>query len=53
MEINENIHTCSFDVTNMYTNVPQAELPEIIQHVLENSCISYDTFITETRTYYI
>jgi hypothetical protein len=33
----------------MYTNIPQDELPHIIQYALENSHTTHDTFITEVQ----
>jgi hypothetical protein len=33
----------------MYTNIPQDEVPQIIQYTLENSHTTYDTFITEIQ----
>jgi hypothetical protein len=48
-EIDKNIHLCSSDITNMYIKIPQTELPKIIQQVLKNSNINYDTFITDIQ----
>jgi hypothetical protein len=33
----------------MYTNIPQIEISRIIQYVLENSDVIYDTFIKEIQ----
>jgi hypothetical protein len=36
LEINENIKLCSFDISNMYTNIPLTETINIIQNILNN-----------------
>lgn len=48
-EINENIRMCSSDIKNMYTNIPQQELPDIIKAALKNSNMNYGTFVTDTQ----
>jgi hypothetical protein len=40
-QIDETTSPCSFDITNMYTNIPQDELPQIIQYAFENSHTTY------------
>jgi hypothetical protein len=37
LEINEHIKLCSFDITNMYTNIPLAETINIIHCILNNN----------------
>jgi hypothetical protein len=35
IEINSNTKLCSFDITNMYTNIPTTELTTIIKEILK------------------
>jgi hypothetical protein len=37
IEINKNTRLCSFDITNMYTNIPKNEMIIIIKKLLENN----------------
>lgn len=35
-EIDENTKLCSFDIANMYTNIPTSELVNIIRNILNS-----------------
>jgi hypothetical protein len=37
IEINTNTRLCSFDITNMYTNIPKNEVINITKDILENN----------------
>jgi hypothetical protein len=37
MEINENIRMCSFDIENMYTNIPTVDTINIITNILKTN----------------
>jgi hypothetical protein len=37
IEINEDMRICSFDIENMYTNIPKTEVVNIIKNVIENN----------------
>jgi hypothetical protein len=36
IEINNNIKLCSFDIENMYTNIPKNDIINIVNTILEN-----------------
>jgi hypothetical protein len=37
IEINEDVRICSFDIQNMYTNIPKLEIMNIITDIMENN----------------
>jgi hypothetical protein len=37
IEINENTRLCSFDIENMYTDIPKNNLIIIINNILQNN----------------
>jgi hypothetical protein len=37
IEINNDTKICSFDIENMYTNIPRKEVINIIKNILENN----------------
>jgi hypothetical protein len=37
IELNKDTRLCSFDITNMYTNIPKIEVINIIKKILENN----------------
>jgi hypothetical protein len=37
IEINKDVRLCSFDIENMYTNIPKAEVINIINNIIQNS----------------
>jgi hypothetical protein len=36
IELNGDMRTCSFDIENMYTNIPKRDIINIINNILEN-----------------
>jgi hypothetical protein len=48
-DISKNVRICSFDIKNMYTNIPQCKSPDIIKLALKNSNMNYDTFVTDIQ----
>jgi hypothetical protein len=47
IEINENTRLCSFDIENMYTNIPKSNLINVINNVLHNNQEVEDIIQTE------
>jgi hypothetical protein len=41
--INKNTRICSFDITNMYTNIPKKDTITITKNILQNHDINIDT----------
>jgi hypothetical protein len=36
MEVDKNTKLCSFDIKNMYTNIPITEVKNVMEEVLDN-----------------
>jgi ribosomal protein S25 len=53
IDMQGNIKLCSFDITNMYTNIPQTELIQVINNALQNNSVHKEQkqeIITLTNT---
>jgi hypothetical protein len=48
--MNENIKLCSFDIVNMYTNIPITETTNIIHDILDNNIHTPTQTIHELKT---
>jgi hypothetical protein len=46
-ELNKNTKLCSFDIENIYTNIPRKDIINIINNILENNTIIHANFLNE------
>jgi hypothetical protein len=50
MESNEDVRICSFDIKNIYTNIPKSEVIDLIENPLEIIKTSLKEIINSLKT---